>query len=157
MTGEKSDENSRALALNETVGENCFLARTTPRPVFVFVSPAGQYFSILTGPDQYDVFFRILSELVFCLRYTINKKTSSDRFTCIECNIQSMALRAKWQFMDRSVTHKIVYGPYNILRVTSRSINCHMALSAMNYLLIILGQYFNIKYLPMLLYIFQMR
>jgi len=22
-----------------------------------------------------------------------------------------MALRAKWQFMDRSVTHKIVYGP----------------------------------------------
>jgi hypothetical protein len=50
-----------------------------------------------------------------------------------------MALRAKWQFMDRSVTHKIVYGPqlrfssYNILWVTSRSINCHMALSAMNY------------------------
>ena len=52
-----------------------------------------------------------------------------------------MALRAKWQFMDRSVTHKIVYapqicfGPYNILWVTSRSMNCHMALSAMNYLL----------------------
>jgi hypothetical protein len=55
-----------------------------------------------------------------------------------------MALRAKWQFMDRSVTHKIVYGPqlrfgpYNILWVTDRSINCHMALSAMNYLLIII-------------------
>ena len=52
-----------------------------------------------------------------------------------------MALRAKWQFMDRPVTHKIVYGPqlrfgpYNILWVTSRSINCHMTLSAMNYLL----------------------
>ena len=52
-----------------------------------------------------------------------------------------MALRAKWQFMDRSVTHKIVYGPqfrfgpYYILWVTSRSINCHMTLSAMNYLL----------------------
>ena len=52
-----------------------------------------------------------------------------------------MALRAKWQFMDRSVTHKIVYGPqlrfssYNILWVTSRSIKCHMVLSAMNYLL----------------------
>ena len=52
-----------------------------------------------------------------------------------------MALWAKWQFMDRSVTHKIVYGPqlrfgpYNILWVTSRSINCHMALSAMNYLI----------------------
>ena len=52
-----------------------------------------------------------------------------------------MALQAKWQFMDRSVTHKIVYGPqlcfgpYNILWVTSRFINYHMALSAMNYLL----------------------
>jgi hypothetical protein len=52
-----------------------------------------------------------------------------------------MALRAKWQFVDRSVTRKIVYGsqlrfgPYNILWVTSRSINCHMALSAMNYLI----------------------
>jgi hypothetical protein len=41
--------------------------------VFVFVSAAGQYFSILTEPDQYNVFFRILSELVFCLRYTITK------------------------------------------------------------------------------------
>ena len=53
-----------------------------------------------------------------------------------------MALRVKWQFMDRAVTHTIVYGPqlrsgpYNILWVTSRSINFHMALSAMNYLLI---------------------
>ena len=41
--------------------------------LFVFVSAAGQYFSILTGPDEYNVFFRILSELVFCLRYTITK------------------------------------------------------------------------------------
>jgi hypothetical protein len=115
-----------------------------------------------------------------------------------------MALRAKWQFMDRFVTHKIVYGPqvrfgpyeniiltgpgqyiansswhwgsygsiwtgpytaiwpsvpwticyiilfkivygpqvrfgpYNILWATSRSINCHMAPSTMNYLLIIM-------------------
>ena len=52
-----------------------------------------------------------------------------------------MALRAKWQFMDPSVTHKIVYGPqlpfgpYNILWMTSRSMNCHMTLSAMNYLI----------------------
>jgi hypothetical protein len=52
-----------------------------------------------------------------------------------------MALRPKLHFMDRSVTHKIVYGPqlrfgpYNILWVTSRSINFHMALSAMNYLI----------------------
>jgi hypothetical protein len=43
--------------------------------------------------------------------------------------------------MDGSVTHNILYGPqlrfspYNIVWVTSRSINCHMALSAMNYLL----------------------
>ena len=49
--------------------------------LFVFVCVAGQYFPILTGqyfsiwtePDQYNVFFRILSELVFCLRYTITK------------------------------------------------------------------------------------
>ena len=34
MMEEKSDENSGALALNETVGENCFLAGTTPRPVY---------------------------------------------------------------------------------------------------------------------------
>ena len=46
--------------------------------LFVFVSAAGkyfriltdQYFSIWTGPDQYNVVFRILSELVFGLRYT---------------------------------------------------------------------------------------
>ena len=55
--------------------------------LFVFVSAAGEYFSILTGqyfsiltgpkiltgPDQYNDLFRILSELVFCLRYTITK------------------------------------------------------------------------------------
>jgi len=52
-----------------------------------------------------------------------------------------MALGAKWQFMDQSVTHKILYvpqlrfGSYNILWVTSRSINCHLTLSTMNYLL----------------------
>jgi hypothetical protein len=34
MTVIKSDENSRALALNERAGDNCFLARTTPRPVW---------------------------------------------------------------------------------------------------------------------------
>ena len=34
MMVKKSDENSRALALNQTVGENCSLARTTPRPVY---------------------------------------------------------------------------------------------------------------------------
>ena len=33
MMVKKSDENSQALTLNETVGENCFFARTTPRPV----------------------------------------------------------------------------------------------------------------------------
>jgi len=55
-----------------------------------------------------------------------------------------MALLAKLQFMNQSVNHKIVYGhqlrfgPYNILWVTSRFINCHMALSAMNYLLTVI-------------------
>jgi hypothetical protein len=44
------------------------------------------------------------------------------------------------QFMDRDVTHKILYGPkrswgpYIILWVTDRSINCHLARSVMNYL-----------------------
>ena len=52
-----------------------------------------------------------------------------------------MALRAIWQFIDRDVAHKILYGPkrswvpYTILWVTDRSINCHLARSAMNYLL----------------------
>ena len=52
-----------------------------------------------------------------------------------------MALRAIWQFMDWDVTLKILYGPkrswgpYPILWVTDRSINCHLARSAMNYLL----------------------
>jgi hypothetical protein len=52
-----------------------------------------------------------------------------------------MALRAIWQFMDRDVTHKILFGrkrnwsPYTILWVTDRSMNCHLARSAMNYLL----------------------
>ena len=51
-----------------------------------------------------------------------------------------MSLRVIWQYMDRSVTKKILYGPssfgpYNIFGVTNRSIYCHMTLSAMNYLL----------------------
>ena len=46
-----------------------------------------------------------------------------------------MALRAIWQFMDRDVTHKIVYGPKRILWVTDWSINCHLAGSAVKYLL----------------------
>jgi len=43
--------------------------------------------------------------------------------------------------MDRSVTSKMVYGhqlrfgPYNNLGVTDRSINYHMTLTAMHYLL----------------------
>ena len=35
--------------------------------LFVFVSAAGQYFSILTGPDQYNVFFRICPNSFFVL------------------------------------------------------------------------------------------
>jgi hypothetical protein len=51
-----------------------------------------------------------------------------------------MSLRVKWQYMDRSITKKILYepqlrfGPYNIFLVTDRCIYCHMTLSAMNYL-----------------------
>ena len=50
-----------------------------------------------------------------------------------------MALWAKSQFMDRSVTPKRLYRSqlrfhlYNILGVTDWSINCNMALRAMNY------------------------
>jgi len=33
MMVKKSDENSRALALNEKDGENCYMARTTCWPV----------------------------------------------------------------------------------------------------------------------------
>ena len=50
-----------------------------------------------------------------------------------------MSLRVIWQYMDRSVTKKILngpsFGPYTICLVTDRSIYCHMTLSAMNYLL----------------------
>ena len=94
--------------------------------LYVYIFPiclcqrAGQYNSIMTGPSQYNVFFRILSELVFGLRYTITKNMPSDRFA---------SMSPTKQYMDRSE------GPYNILWVSSWSINCHMALSAMNYLL----------------------
>jgi hypothetical protein len=49
--------------------------------------------------------------------------------------------------MDRSVIHKMLYGPqlrfgpYNIFWLTSRSIYYHMALSAMNYLINIIRLY----------------
>ena len=68
-----------------------------------------------------------------------------------------MALRVVWQYMDRSVTKKILYGPqlvygpvrlqkniiwieasdgpYNNFLVTDRSIYCYMTRSDMNYLL----------------------
>ena len=53
-----------------------------------------------------------------------------------------MSLPVIWQYMDRSVTKKILYGPsfgpYNIFLVTDRSIYSHMTLSAMNYLLFML-------------------
>ena len=50
-----------------------------------------------------------------------------------------MALRVIWQYMDRSVTKKILYGPkrgpYKMFLVTDRSIYCHITRSDMNYLL----------------------
>jgi hypothetical protein len=47
-----------------------------------------------------------------------------------------MALPAKWQFMDRSVTHKIVYGPQLPFG----------PYSAMNYLINITKMYVSIAY-----------
>ena len=46
-----------------------------------------------------------------------------------------MSFRVIWQYMDRSVTQKILYGPQKLFLVTDRSIYFHMTLSAMNYLL----------------------
>ena len=47
-----------------------------------------------------------------------------------------MSLRVIWQYMDRSVTKKILASVHIIFfLVTDRSIYCHMTLSAMNYLL----------------------
>ena len=43
-------------------------------------------------------------------------------------------------FFDLILTVWYFFGPYNILWVTSRSINCHMTLSAMNYLLIMIQE-----------------
>jgi hypothetical protein len=74
----------------------------------------GQYFSILTGPDQYNVFFRILSELVFC------------RGSYGSIWIGPLT---KFFYMDRTF-----WGPYNIFLVTDRSIYCHMTRTDMNYL-----------------------
>ena len=46
---------------------DCFLEQQllSSDPVNTCIILTGQYFSILTRPDQYNVFFRILSELVF--------------------------------------------------------------------------------------------
>ena len=66
---------TRKLVQYDTLLETIFLNII----LYVLIFPiclrilTGPYFSIWTGPDQYNVFFRILSELVFCLRYTITK------------------------------------------------------------------------------------
>ena len=49
---------------------------------------------------QYNVFFRILSELVFGLRYTITKNMSSDRFASVHII-----------FCGDILVHKLPYGP----------------------------------------------
>jgi hypothetical protein len=54
---------------------------------------------ILTGPDQYNVFFRILFELDFDLRIT--KNISSDRFASIEYNITN----SSWHFGPNGSDH----------------------------------------------------
>ena len=73
----------------------------------------------------------LLIVIVFCVVYLVGSVLLIVLVFCVV-------------YLVGSFTHKIVYepqlrfGPYNILWVTSRSINCHMALSAMNYLINIL-------------------
>jgi hypothetical protein len=74
--------------------------------------------------------------------------TSSLRFTIMTSNLFPVSsslyfgrklglfLEAKYNITNSS---QLRFGPYNILWVTSWSINCHMALSTMNYLLNIVG------------------
>ena len=78
--------------------------------LFVFVCEAAQYFrtltsqyfSIWTGPDQYNVFFRILSEFVFCLRYTITK-------TCRLTDLHVLSII--YQIVHGTSGQMRVYGP----------------------------------------------
>ena len=87
---------------------------------------------------------------------------SSDRFTCIEYNITN----SSWHFgpigslwtglspAQNCIWTSASHRPCNILWVTSRSINCHMALSVMNYLLnIYMCVYCTVFTLKMFLYI----
>ena len=76
--------------------------------IFIFLSPAGNKCIILTGPGQYNGFFRILSELVFGLRYTTTKNMSSDRFASIEYNMTN----SSWHFGPNTFEH------YDIMAVT---------------------------------------
>jgi hypothetical protein len=125
--------------------------------LFVFVSAAGQYFSILTGSDQYNVFFRILFELVFRLRYlkywpAVLTKTNRENKN-VKYNIYQIVHGTKGHMgiygpgcHQQNIIWteaKLSWGPYTILWATDRSINwyssqfinCHMALSDMNYLI----------------------
>jgi hypothetical protein len=104
--------------------------------LFVFVSAAvqyfriltGQYFSLWTGPDQYNVFFRFCPNSFFVLDIQLQKYVVDDRFACIEHSVTN----SSWRFEPND---SLWTGPYDILWVTSRSISCHMTLSAMNYLI----------------------
>jgi hypothetical protein len=59
-------------------------------------------FRIWTGPDQYNVFFRILSELVFRLRYTITK-------TCRLTDLHVLSIM--FQIVHGTSGQMTVYGP----------------------------------------------
>ena len=110
--------------------------------LFVFVSAAGQYFSILTGSNQYNVFFRILFELVFRLRYTIIKRCRLTDFRVLSI-IQKIVhgtsgqMAVYGQVCNPQIVQcpQLRFGPYYMLWVTSQYINCHIVLSAMNYLI----------------------
>ena len=119
--------------------------------LYVYIFPiclyqlTGPYSSIQPGPSPYNIFVQIhLYDVKFISGFfesLFREKIWLVFRGEVYYNKQFTALRSKWQFMDRSVTHKILcgpqlrFGPYSILWVISRSINCHMALSPMNYLL----------------------
>ena len=75
---------------------------------------------ILIGPDQYTVFFRILSELVF-LSYIYNKKNmSSERFACIEYNITN----SSWHFGPNGPECHELFVKYDGLYIVNQYMTC---------------------------------
>ena len=91
--------------------------------LYVYIFPiclcqrAVPYNSILTGPGQYNVFFRILSELVFGLRYTITKNMPGQMAVYVPvCHPQnriwtSASLRSIYYLVGDIPVHSLMCGP----------------------------------------------